>query len=310
MQLIAAGNIVVAAILAKNPPRRPETKFIIEDSPCFVGVNKNEPRLIAKVNDAIAQAKKDGTLNTMSKKWFGQRLPRRCNARTASAMAYQLEFGNLTQYAGMFASGTATTLALAAVSTALGVTVGVLGAVGRSSKHAWVRGTVGGYVEAIHNTPFIVQLFFVFFGLPALGIHLSDYVAAILVMTLNLGAYSIEIIRAGISAVPRGHHEAAASLAMSPGEAFRHVVLPQALAKVFPALTSQIVITILGSTVVSQISVPDLTYATSYIQSRNFRAFETCFFITSAYLVITLLLRMALNAAGRRLFAHNRSIAR
>jgi polar amino acid transport system substrate-binding protein len=75
VQLIAAGNIVAAAILAKNPPRRPEAKFIIKDSPCFVGLNKNEPRLMSKVNDTIAQAKKDGTLNTMSKKWFGQPLP-------------------------------------------------------------------------------------------------------------------------------------------------------------------------------------------------------------------------------------------
>jgi polar amino acid transport system substrate-binding protein len=75
VQLIAAGNIVAAAILAKNPPRRPEAKFVIKDSPCFVGMNKNEPRLMAKVNDAIAQAKKDGTLGAMSKKWFGQPLP-------------------------------------------------------------------------------------------------------------------------------------------------------------------------------------------------------------------------------------------
>ncbi|QSN60640.1 transporter substrate-binding domain-containing protein [Caballeronia sp. M1242] len=75
VQLIAAGNIVAAAILAKNPPRRPEAKFIIKDSPCFVGMNKNEPRLMAKVDDTIAQAKKDGTLNAMSKKWFGQPLP-------------------------------------------------------------------------------------------------------------------------------------------------------------------------------------------------------------------------------------------
>jgi polar amino acid transport system substrate-binding protein len=75
VQLIAAGNIVAAAILAKNPPRRPEAKFIIKDSPCFVGMNKNEPRLMTKVDDTIAQAKKDGTLNTMSKKWFNQPLP-------------------------------------------------------------------------------------------------------------------------------------------------------------------------------------------------------------------------------------------
>ena len=75
VQLIAAGNIVAAAILAKNPPRRPEPKFVIKNSPCFVGMNKSEPRLQQKVNAAIAQAKQDGTLNTMSKKWFGAPLP-------------------------------------------------------------------------------------------------------------------------------------------------------------------------------------------------------------------------------------------
>jgi polar amino acid transport system permease protein len=220
-------------------------------------------------------------------------------------MAYELQFGDLGQYAGMFASGAAVTLGLTAVSTVLGLGVGVLGAAGKGSKYAAVRSLVGGYVEAIRNTPFIVQLFFVFFGLPALGIHIDEYVAAVLAMTLNLGAYSVEIVRAGISAVPKGHHEAAASLAMTRGETFIHVVLPQAIAKVFPALTSQIVITMLGSAVVSQISVTDLTYAASYIQSRNFRAFETYLLITAAYLVMAIVLRFVLNAVGKRLFARN-----
>jgi polar amino acid transport system permease protein len=220
-------------------------------------------------------------------------------------MAYELQFGDMGQYAGMFASGAAVTLGLTAVSTVLGLGVGVLGAAGKGSKYAVVRSLVGGYVEAIRNTPFIVQLFFVFFGLPALGIHIDEYVAAILAMTLNLGAYSVEIVRAGIAAVPKGHHEAAASLAMTRGETFIHVVLPQAIAKVFPALTSQIVITMLGSAVVSQISVTDLTYAASYIQSRNFRAFETYLLITAAYLVMAIVLRFVLNAVGKRLFARN-----
>lgn len=220
-------------------------------------------------------------------------------------MAYELQFADLGEYVGMFASGAATTLGLTAVSTALGIGVGVAGAAASDSRHAWLRSLVRGYVEAIRNTPFIVQLFFVFFGLPALGVHLGEYTAAILAMTLNLGAYSVEIIRAGIAAVPKGHHEAAASLAMTRGQTFWHVILPQALAKVFPALSSQIVITMLGSAVVSQISVPDLTYAASYIQSRNFRAFETYFLITAAYLVMAIVLRWLLNSAGKRLFSRN-----
>ncbi|WP_069267340.1 transporter substrate-binding domain-containing protein [Paraburkholderia nodosa] len=75
VQLIAAGNIVAAAILAKHPPREPQMKFVIKDSPCFVGLNKNEPQLLTRVNTTIEQAKKDGSLQAMSKKWFGQPLP-------------------------------------------------------------------------------------------------------------------------------------------------------------------------------------------------------------------------------------------
>ncbi|MDR6498301.1 polar amino acid transport system permease protein [Burkholderia ambifaria] len=221
-------------------------------------------------------------------------------------MSYQLRFGELAEYAGMFASGAATTFALTAVATVLGVSIGVLGAAAYSADAraaVRLRPLVGAYVEAIRNTPFVVQLFFIFFGLPALGVHIDEYTAAILAMTLNLGAYSVEIVRAGVAAVPKGHLEAAAALAMSRAQMLRHVVLPQALAKVFPALASQIVITMLGSAVVSQISVADLTYAASYIQSRNFRSFETYFVIALAYLAMALLLRAVLGSMGRRLFS-------
>ncbi|HDR9012113.1 TPA: amino acid ABC transporter permease [Burkholderia vietnamiensis] len=221
-------------------------------------------------------------------------------------MSYQLQFGELADYAGVFASGAATTLALTAVATVLGVAIGILGAAAYSvdaRAAVRLRPLIGAYVEAIRNTPFVVQLFFIFFGLPALGVHIGEYAAAILAMTLNLGAYSVEIVRAGVAAVPNGHVEAASALAMSRTQMLRHVVLPQALAKVFPALSSQIVITMLGSAVVSQISVADLTYAAGYIQSRNFRAFETYFVITAAYLAMALLLRGALGSMGRRLFS-------
>ncbi|MEX3954917.1 amino acid ABC transporter permease [Trinickia sp. EG282A] len=217
-------------------------------------------------------------------------------------MSYALQFGDLAQYAGMFARGAAFTLGLTAASTVLGVAIGIGGAAARDARSAPLRAIASAYVEAIRNTPFIIQLFFVFFGLPALGLRLDEISASVIAMTLNLGAYATEIIRAGVAAVPRGHLEAAASLAMTPAQTYRHVVLPQALAKVFPALSSQIVIVMLGSAVVSQISVPDLTYAASYIQSRNFRAFETYLAITVAYLGLAVVVRALLNIAGRRLF--------
>ena len=218
-------------------------------------------------------------------------------------MSYTLDFDSLAQYTGMFVRGAAVTLALTSVSSVLGVAVGIAGAAARNSRREAPKVIVSAYVETIRNTPFIVQLFFVYFGLPALGLRLDAITASVLAMTLNLGAYATEIIRAGVAAVPRGHIEAAESLAMTRGEAFRHVILPQALAKVFPALTSQIVIVMLGSAVISQISVPDLTSAASYIQARNFRAFETYAVITFAYLGLAVVLRALLHATGRKFFS-------
>ena len=159
---------------------------------------------------------------------------------------------------------------------------------------------VGAYVELIRNTPFIVQLFFIFFGLPSLGLRLSEWEAAVLAMVINLGAYSTEIIRAGIQAIPHGQLEAAAALAMSRLETFRHVVLRPALGKVWPALSSQIIIVMLGSAVCSQISTEELSFAANFIQSRNFRAFETYLITTALYLLMAILIRQLLAWVGRR----------
>ena len=167
----------------------------------------------------------------------------------------------------------------------------------------WVRQLVGAYVELIRNTPFIVQLFFIFFGLPSLGVRLSAFEAAALAMTINLTAYGIEIVRAGIEAVPPGQREAGLSLGIAPVATFVFIVLPQAIVIVYPALVSQIIITMLESAVVSQVAVTDLTHAADLIQSRTYRAFETYFAVTVIYLGMALLLRWLLNRAGRRLFA-------
>ncbi|WP_449413912.1 amino acid ABC transporter permease [Pandoraea soli] len=217
-------------------------------------------------------------------------------------MHYVLDFADLRQYLMLFVRGAALTVALTAVSTVAGVAVGALCAVAREEGAVWLKALTGLYVELIRNTPFIVQLFFIFFGLPSLGIHIDETTAAVLAMSVNLGAYATEIIRAGMRAVPRGLSEAGLSLAMTRGQILRHVILPQAFAKVFPALASQIVIVMLGSAVVSQISVPDLSYAANFVQSRTFRAFESYLIVTAVYLVLAIALRRVLMRCARRLF--------
>ena len=217
-------------------------------------------------------------------------------------MGYALDFAALLQYAGLFVEGAAVTIGLTVVSAALGIALSIAGAAATRGAWAGARAAVAIYVELFRNTPFIVQLFFVFFGLPSLGVHLTALAAAVLAMTLNLTAYAIEIVRAGIDGVPRGQREAGRSLGLRPVPAFALIVLPQALANVYPALVSQVVITMLESAVVSQIAVVDLTHVGDFIQSRNFRAFETYLVITVVYFALAVGARRLLALIGRPLF--------
>ncbi|WP_172148578.1 MULTISPECIES: amino acid ABC transporter permease [Pseudomonas] len=215
-------------------------------------------------------------------------------------MAYQFDFLPVLDNADLLLQGAFFTLSLTAVGTLLGVGLGIIGAVLRAWRIKPFNQVFGLYVELIRNTPFIVQLFFIFFGLPALGVRMNEWEAAVLAMVINLGAYSTEIIRAGIQAIPGGQLEAAAALAMNRLEIFRHVVLRPALAKVWPALSSQIIIVMLGSAVCSQISTEELSFAANFIQSRNFRAFETYLVTTLLYLAMAILIRQLLAWVGRR----------
>ena len=200
----------------------------------------------------------------------------------------------------LLARGVGATLALTAVSATVGVALGVGCAWARLHGPAWLKTFVGVYVELIRNTPFIVQLFFLFFGLPGIGVRLTPEIASVLAMVVNLGAYAAEIVRAGIATTPKGQIEAAQSLALSEMQVFSRVVLPPALKRVWPALVSQIIIVMLGSAVCGQISTPELSYAANLIQSRNFRAFESFIVATLVYLTLSMLLRRLLNWAGPR----------
>ena len=196
--------------------------------------------------------------------------------------------------------GAAFTLALSAFAAVIGVALGIA--------CGWVRAWgpkplawgVATYVELIRNTPFIVQLFFIFFGLPSLGLRLSPEVSSVIAMVVNLGAYAAEIVRAGIEGTPRGQIEAARSLALNEAQVFIRVVLPPSLARVWPALVSQIVIVMLGSAVCGQISAQELSYAANLIQSRNFRAFEAYLIAAGIYLLLAIGVRQALNWLGPR----------
>ena len=199
-------------------------------------------------------------------------------------------------------------LGLTIVLTALSALCGMLLAIGcawaRTHGTGWLRGAVGGYVEAIRNTPYIIQLFFIFFGLPSIGLRLPVELACVLSMSLNLGAYACEILRAGLEATPRGQIEAAQSLALDRWQIFTRVTLPPSLVRVWPALVSQVVIVMLGSSVCSQISTEELSYAANLIASRTFRNFEAYLVVTAVYLGLAVAVREILNWIGPRFIFH------
>ncbi len=211
-----------------------------------------------------------------------------------------LDFPAVLQHWPALLRGAGLTLGLSAASALIGVGLGIACGWARALGPAWLARTVGVYVELVRNTPFIVQLFFIYFGLPSLGLRLTPETASVIAMVVNLGAYAAEIVRAGVEGTPRGQFEAARSLGLSEFQVFTRVVLPPSLARVWPALTSQIIIVMLGSAVCGQISAQELSYAANLIHSRNFRAFEATLAATAIYLLLAIGIRQFLHWLGPR----------
>ncbi len=221
-------------------------------------------------------------------------------------MLGQLNFPALWPYWPELLAGLWVTLQLTVLATVGGVGLGILGAALRSGKASWASRLWGLYVEIIRNTPFVVQLFFIVFGLPNLGLKLTAGEAALLAMLINLGAYSTEIIRAGIQVTPKGQWEAGRVLGLTRAQTFLRVVLPPSLQRIYPALVSQCIIVMLGSAVVSQVSYEELTFAANLIQSRTFLSFEVYLVTTLIYLLLSIAMRQVLLALGRKWFGAQR----
>jgi polar amino acid transport system permease protein len=216
---------------------------------------------------------------------------------------YVFQFGAVWREFDSLLLGAWLTIKLSAGAMFLGLIVGIAGAVARDSRWPALRAGVQVYVEAIRNTPFLVQLLLVYLGLPSIGIRLSPSEAALLAMVVNVGAYATEIVRAGLESVPRQHIEAGRALGLKPWQIFRFVVLIPALRAVFPALGSQFILIMLASSVVSVISAEELTAVTDMIVARNFRSFEFYLVATAMYLVMAFGFQATFALLDRWLFA-------
>ena len=203
-------------------------------------------------------------------------------------MNYQFQFDAVFTAWPLLLKGTWITVQLSLTATLLGLVVAIFCAWGKTGGPGWLRFLINAYIEVIRNTPFLVQLFFFFFALPSIGLRWSPYTAALTAMVVNLGAYAAEIVRAGIESIPKGQIEAGKALNLKPWEIFRFVILKPALKAIYPALTSQFILLMLSSAVVSVISADDLTSVAANLQSQTFRSFEIYIVVTAIYLALAL----------------------
>ncbi len=223
-------------------------------------------------------------------------------------MGVTLDFHAVLERWPAFFSGALLTLELACFATLGGGLLGTLVAVGRGSHNRLLAAICKTYVEAIRNTPLLVQIFLVYFGLASLGLKLSAFTVAVAALTINVGAYTAEIMRAGFESIPTGQIEAAEGLALSRVQIYWHIILLPAIEKVYPSLTSQFVLLMLASSVCSQISAEELTAVANYIQSDTYRAFETYIVVAIIYIVLSLVMRAGFLGLGLVLFPRRRRL--
>ena len=223
-------------------------------------------------------------------------------------MNYSFDFMAVLGSWDRLLAGAWMTVQLSALATVIGFVVGTLCAIARTSRVGWLRTLVGAYVEAIRNTPLLVQVFIVYFGLASLDLKLSAEAAAVITLVINIGAYTTEIMRAGILSIHRGQVEAAECLGMSGPQIFLHVVLLPAVERVYPALSSQFVLLMLASSITSQISVEELTAAANLVQSETFRSFEVFGVIAVMYFALSVLFRAGFWAISLLAFPRRRKL--
>lgn len=223
-------------------------------------------------------------------------------------MAYQFDFPAVLEYWPLLLHGVIVTLQITAISTVLGVVLGSVCAGLRTSHIRWARVAVAVYVEVIRNTPLLIQAYFLIFGLASIGVRLPFILGATIALTVNVGAYTTEIVRAGIQSIRRGQVEAAECLGLTRMQTYLHVIIRPALERVYPALTSQYVLLMLFSSIVSAVGVDELFGMANRIQSLTFRNFEIFVVIGVIYVLLSALVRAFFWLLGQLIFPRRRKL--
>jgi len=253
-----------------------------------IGFRKNDEALRDQVNAALEQMISSGELRRILENWniwtpmiaeaFGDQVTGNGNAeayqRYMDSRVQKISWGEKAKqylsYIPLLGKGAVVTLELSIISMGLAIILGLSLALLRLYAPPFFRALAVGYIESIRGTPLLVQLFLVFYGLPHIGIRLSPMLAAIIGLGLNYSAYEAENYRAGIQSVPKTQMEAALVLGMTRLQALRHVILPQAMRLVIPPVTNDFIALLKDSSLVSVITMVELTKAYSQLASIHY----------------------------------------
>lgn len=200
-----------------------------------------------------------------------------------------------------FIAGAKNTVILAAFSVCLGVVIGIFLALMKLSKNRFFYSIATGYIEFIRGTPILVQLYIIFYGLPQIGVDFPDYIAGVVALSINSGAYVAEIIRAGIQSIDKGQMEAARSLGMPHSMAMRYIIIPQALRNILPALGNEFITIIKESSIVSIIGMQELMYNADTVRGNTFQPFEPLIVAAIIYFILTFTLSKLLSVIETRM---------
>jgi len=197
--------------------------------------------------------------------------------------------------------GALVTLRVTALSIAVGLIIGLGAGLARVWPNSFLRNVSSAYIELIRGTPLLVQIFLVYFGLPALGLNLDPFVAGVLAMGINSGAYVGEIVRGGIESIAQGQMEAALSLGMSWWQSMYYVILPQALFRILPSLGNEFIALLKDSSLVSTIAIAELTRTGQIIITRTFKSFEIWVGVALFYFIMTYAISRAVKYSEKRM---------
>jgi len=215
--------------------------------------------------------------------------------------AYGFEWVAIARGLPYLLEGAGLTVVISSVAMVLALVLGLALAAISQAPGPVARRLVAAYVEVFRNTPLLIQIFIVYFGLPQLGVTLSPFLSGLAALVLYAAAYNTEIFRAGLEAVPHGQFEAARSAGLGELQILRYVIMPQAVRICFPALGNNLVSLVKNSSLVSTIGMVELMFVANDISFNNFRTFEIYGTAAVMYVVIVLALTRLLRAAEGRL---------